>query len=55
MYPDVQEAAQREIDSVVGAGRLPVWEDRKNLPYMRGLVEEVLRCKPSLLISCESF
>lgn len=43
LYPDVQEKARREIDSVVGLGRLPDFNDRGSLPYIDAIVKEVLR------------
>lgn len=45
LYPETQAAAHRELDEVVGAGRLPTWEDRSQLPYIRAIVEETLRCR----------
>ena len=32
-YPEVLAKAQKEIDSVVGADRLPTFSDRPSLPY----------------------
>ncbi|KAF5391170.1 hypothetical protein D9757_002998 [Collybiopsis confluens] len=46
LYPEVQERARREIDSVVGLGRLPDFSDRKSLPYIDAIVKEVLRWNP---------
>ncbi|KAI0655744.1 cytochrome P450 [Cubamyces menziesii] len=43
LHPDVFKKAQAEIDRVVGADRLPDWEDRENLPYLDCIVREVLR------------
>lgn len=43
LYPDVQEKARREIDSVIGLGRLPDFNDRGSLPYIDAIVKEVLR------------
>ena len=43
LHPDVYKKAQAEIDRVVGADRLPDWEDRENLPYLDCIVREVLR------------
>lgn len=43
MYPEVQKKAQMEIDSVVGKGRLPTFEDREKLPYSNGIVKESYR------------
>lgn len=47
LFPEAQVKAQEEIDSVIGSGRLPEWNDRKDLPYVRGVVEETLRCELS--------
>ncbi|KAF8838072.1 cytochrome P450 [Paxillus ammoniavirescens] len=35
--------AQAELDSVVGAGRLPTFADQPSLPYLEALVTELLR------------
>ena len=32
-HPEVLEKAQTEVDTVVGADRLPTLEDRQGLPY----------------------
>lgn len=45
LFPQVQAKAQEELDRVVGRDRLPLWDDRPNLPYIRGVVEETLRCE----------
>jgi cytochrome P450 len=45
-YPEVQKKAQAEIDEVVGRDRMPTFEDRQNLPYLRAMVREVLRWRP---------
>ncbi|TEB29702.1 O-methylsterigmatocystin oxidoreductase [Coprinellus micaceus] len=42
-HPDVQMAAQAEIDNVVGQGRLPVITDRPSLPYVHAIVKELGR------------
>ncbi|KAL5532092.1 hypothetical protein ACEPAF_5656 [Sanghuangporus sanghuang] len=42
-HPEVQRAAQAEIDSVIGPDRLPTFADRPNLPYINALVKETLR------------
>lgn len=42
-HPEVQRRAQQEIDSVVGNDRLPSFEDREKLPYVRALCLELLR------------
>lgn len=46
LYPRVQKKAQEEIDSVVGAERLPDFEDEKSLPYIHCLIKELLRINP---------
>jgi hypothetical protein len=46
LHPDAQSRAQREIDSVVGTGRLPNFDDEMSLPYVSALVEEVMRWHP---------
>uniref|UniRef100_A0A0B7KER5 Cytochrome P450 n=1 Tax=Bionectria ochroleuca TaxID=29856 RepID=A0A0B7KER5_BIOOC len=45
MFPDVQAKGQEEIDAVIGGDRLPQWDDRDRLPYIRGIVEETFRCE----------
>ncbi|KIJ60843.1 hypothetical protein HYDPIDRAFT_116705 [Hydnomerulius pinastri MD-312] len=39
----IQERAQAEIDSVVGKGRLPDFDDRPSLPYVEALLRELMR------------
>jgi|TARA_R110002003_G_scaffold198_6_gene15462 cytochrome P450 len=46
LFPEVQKKAKEELDRVVGPDRLPVWEDEEKLPYVRGLIKEVLRWRP---------
>ncbi|KIJ60731.1 hypothetical protein HYDPIDRAFT_98167 [Hydnomerulius pinastri MD-312] len=46
LHPDVQAKAQAELDSVVGPGRLPDYNDRLSLPYINAIVKEVLRWNP---------
>jgi cytochrome P450 len=46
LHPDAQSRAQREIDNVVGTGRLPNFGDEMSLPYVSALVEEVMRWHP---------
>lgn len=43
LYPGVAKHIQREIDEVVGSGRLPTLEDRKNMPYTEAAIRENLR------------
>ncbi|KAI0878094.1 putative cytochrome P450 [Hypoxylon argillaceum] len=46
VFPSVQERARAEIDRVVGADRMPVFEDEPNLQYVRGCMKESLRWMP---------
>lgn len=46
LFPEVQQKAQDEIDSVVGAERLPTFADRESLPYLDALVMEASRWWP---------
>ncbi|KAG1732053.1 cytochrome P450 [Suillus lakei] len=46
LYPDVQKRAQAEIDSVIGRGRLPTFEDRASLPYIEAVMRETFRWQP---------
>jgi cytochrome P450 len=48
MFPEIQDKAQREIDAVVGIGRLPEIADQQDLPYVCNLVQEALRWQPVL-------
>jgi len=45
MHPEVMKRAQQEVDSVVGQGHLPSFEDRDYLPYITAIVKESLRWK----------
>ncbi|KAG1719823.1 cytochrome P450 [Suillus paluster] len=47
LYPEVQKHAQAEIDAVVGQDRFPTFEDREKLPYIRALIQEILRWAPT--------
>ncbi|THU90948.1 cytochrome P450 [Dendrothele bispora CBS 962.96] len=42
-YPDVQTKAQKELDSILGMGTLPKFEDEKRLPYVTAVVKEAFR------------
>ncbi|KAF8128421.1 cytochrome P450 [Boletus edulis] len=46
LYPAAQAKAQAELDSVIGSGRLPDYNDRHSLPYINAIVKEVLRWNP---------
>ena len=43
LFPDVQKAAQEEIDRVVGSDRLPAYSDRPYLPYVNAMTKEAFR------------
>ena len=42
-YPSVQTRAQGELDRAVGRDRLPSLQDKRDLPYVEALVDEVHR------------
>ncbi|CAE7053445.1 unnamed protein product [Rhizoctonia solani] len=46
LHPEVQKKAQNELDSVIGNGRLPTFEDRAELGYIERIVQEMLRWRP---------
>ncbi|KAF2809407.1 cytochrome P450 [Mytilinidion resinicola] len=46
LFPETAKKAQEEIDRVVGSDRLPDWNDEQQLPYVRGMVKEILRWRP---------
>lgn len=46
LFPDVQKAAQDELDSIVGTERLPESSDREQLPYVAALISELWRWQP---------
>jgi len=46
-YPETQARAQAELDAVVGRSRPPNFADYPSLPYVRAMVKEVLRWRPS--------
>ncbi|TPX10394.1 uncharacterized protein E0L32_008613 [Thyridium curvatum] len=47
LYPEVQKRARLELDEVIGADRLPEWQDRDNLPYVRA-IESAAQADPAL-------
>lgn len=42
--PEVQRLAQLEIEEVIGTDRLPTFDDMEDMPYVRAVCAEVLRC-----------
>ncbi|KAH8831690.1 cytochrome P450 [Flagelloscypha sp. PMI_526] len=45
-YPDVQVAAQKELDDVVGRDRMPDFDDFESLPTIRAIAIEIHRWRP---------
>ena len=45
LHPSVAKKAQKEIDDVVGDGRLPTFDDRPELPYVECILKELYRLK----------
>ncbi|KAL1795474.1 hypothetical protein ACET3X_005698 [Alternaria dauci] len=43
LYPEFIKHAQAELDQVVGQDRLPDWNDRPNLPYIKAVITELHR------------
>lgn len=50
MFPEAQQAAQEEIDRVVGPDRMPEMEDAPNCPYIRACVKEAIRWMPTIIL-----
>ncbi|GLV43688.1 Cytochrome P450 304a1 [Carabus blaptoides fortunei] len=42
-HPECRHKMQKEIDEVVGRGRLPTLDDRQYMPYTESVIREVLR------------
>lgn len=43
LHPEIQKRAQSEIDAVTGGQRLPLCADLEHLPYLRRVMQEILR------------
>lgn len=43
LHPEVQRKAQKEMDTVIGRGRLPSLDDRARLPYIECVILESIR------------
>ena len=48
LHPEKLKLVQAEIDAVVGTDRLPVMNDRPNLPYLDAVIKETMRWHPAL-------
>ena len=46
LFPEAQRRAQKEIDAVVGSGRLPDFGDRPSLPFIEAVLRETLGWHP---------
>ncbi|KAL0578131.1 hypothetical protein V5O48_003874 [Marasmius crinis-equi] len=46
LHPECQKRAHEEIISVLGPNALPDLSDRESLPYVEGIVQEVIRWNP---------
>ncbi|KAK1223030.1 hypothetical protein PQX77_014107 [Marasmius sp. AFHP31] len=53
LHPEYQERAQKEIDAVVGSGRLPDFDDREKMPFVNALIAETLRWNPVTPLGAE--
>jgi cytochrome P450 len=47
LHHEVLARAQADVDSVVGGERCPTFEDEAQLPYIKALIKEVLRWRPT--------
>ncbi|KAG7094385.1 hypothetical protein E1B28_007985 [Marasmius oreades] len=47
LFPEIQKKTKEEIDALTGGHRLPMFEDRDNLPYLEALTKEILRFHPT--------
>ena len=46
LHPEIQGKAQKQLDAIVGPGRLPTFGDRSRLTYIDYIVQETLRWGP---------
>lgn len=52
-FPDSQAKAHAEITKVVGDSRSPTFDDETDLPYIRAMVKEILRLRPTTSIGIQ--
>ncbi|CAL1275573.1 unnamed protein product, partial [Larinioides sclopetarius] len=50
-HPDVQETAQKELDSAVGRDQCLSYSDKQNLPYLDATIQELCRIATPYLIT----
>ncbi|KMU85571.1 O-methylsterigmatocystin oxidoreductase [Coccidioides immitis H538.4] len=50
LYPEIQRRAQKEIDEVVRADRMPNMDDQDSLQYIRAIMKETLRWMPTTIL-----
>ncbi|KAJ7652782.1 cytochrome P450 [Mycena polygramma] len=50
LHPECQTKAQKELDRVLGAARLPEFSDRESLPYVECIFQEIFRWGPGLAL-----
>lgn len=43
LFPGVQTKAHEELDTVLGKGVLPTFDDRERLPYLQAVIYELFR------------
>ncbi|KAF5365306.1 hypothetical protein D9758_005453 [Tetrapyrgos nigripes] len=48
LYPHVQSKGQEELNTVLGKGRMPTFDDRPSLPFIEAIFREVMRWHPAL-------
>lgn len=47
LNPHVLARAQEEVDTIVGSNRIPTFDDEHKLPYIKAMIREVLRWRPT--------
>ena len=43
MHPEAQLKAKKEVDNIIGLGRLPMIEDQEEMVYIQALILELFR------------
>ena len=49
-FQEVQRRAQAEIDAVVGRERIPTFANAPRLPYVRAIIKEIFRWRPTITL-----